>query len=109
MKLPLRADGSYDWSQDAEIVWQYDDGFYSRIISGVQRLPNGNTLITEGTSGRLLEVTRAGEVVWEFISPVPAERNWIFRARKYPVNHPGLEGKDLKPGPLLVAESTESE
>lgn len=108
LKLPLRADGSYDWSQDAEIVWQYDEGFYSRILSGVQRLPNGNTLITEGTSGRLIEVTADGEVVWEFINPAP-ERNWIFRARKYAADHPGLAGKDLSPGPLLVAESTESE
>ncbi len=108
LKLPLRADGSYDWSQDAEIVWQYDEGFYSRILSGVQRLPNGNTLITEGTSGRLIEVTADGEVVWEFINPAP-ERNWLFRARKYAADHPGLADKDLSPGPLLVAESTESE
>ncbi len=107
LKLPLRADGSYDWSQDAEIVWQYDEGFYSRIISGVQRLPNGNTLITEGTSGRLIEVTVDGEVVWEFINPTP-ERNWLFRSRKYAADHPGLAGKDLSPGPVLVAESTES-
>ena len=30
IKLPLRDDGSYDWSADAEIVWQYDKDFYSR-------------------------------------------------------------------------------
>lgn len=102
LKLPLREDGSYDWSADAEIVWQYDKGFYSRIISGVQRLPNGNTLITEGTGGRLIEVTVEGDVVWEFITPIP-ERNWLFRTRKYAADHPGLAGKDLTPGEVLGA------
>ena len=101
VKLPLQEDGAYDWTADAEIVWQYDEGFYSRILSGVQRLPNGNTLITAGVPGRLLEVTSDGEVVWEFISPVPEERNWLFRARKYPADHPGLLGKDLTPGSVL--------
>lgn len=100
LKLPLREDGAYDWTADAEIVWQYDEGFYSRIISGVQRLPNGNTLITEGTSGRLIEVTTEGEVVWEFITPIP-DRNWLFRTRKYAADYPGLADKNLLPGPLL--------
>ena len=102
LKLPLREDGSYDWSADAQVVWQYDEGFYSRIISGVQRLPNGNTLITEGTSGRLIEVTAAGDIVWEFVNPIP-DRNWLFRARKYSADHPGLAGKDLTPGEVLGA------
>lgn len=101
IKLPLLDDGSYDWSVDAEIVWQYDRDFYSRFISGVQRLPNGNTLITEGIPGRLIEVTPAGRVVWEFVNPTPAESNRIFRARKYAADHPGFAGKDLTPGRLL--------
>jgi outer membrane protein assembly factor BamB len=56
-----------------QIVWQYagDDGnfFYSPIRSAQQQLPNGNLLVTESCAGRLLEVTRAGEVVWEFRNP----------------------------------------
>lgn len=100
LKLPLRDDGSYDWSAGAEIVWLYDEDFYSDIISGVQRLPNGNTFITVGTSGRLIEVTAEGDVAWEYINPVP-KRNWVFRARKYPADHPGLAGKDLTPGDIL--------
>ena len=55
------------------ITWSYagDDehGFYSRVRSGQERLPNGNTLITESDGGRLLEVTRAGEIVWEYLNP----------------------------------------
>ena len=101
IKLPLLPDGSYNWSSDGEVVWQYDQGFYSRIISGVQRLPNGNTLITEGVPGRLIEVTQEGEVVWEFVLSIEADNNWIFRSRKYPADHPGFAGKELRPGRVL--------
>jgi len=49
-----------------ERVWEYtNDGFYSSVISGVQRLPNGNTLICEGVGSRVFEVTPAKEMVWE--------------------------------------------
>jgi outer membrane protein assembly factor BamB len=76
------------------IVWQYADQslfeFFSPYISGAQRLANGNTLICEGVHGRLFEVTREGEVVWEFVSPHffdepsgPGLNNWVFRAFRY--------------------------
>lgn len=59
---------------DQEIVWSYTGNkqhpFDSPIRSGQQRLPNGNTLIIESDGGRLLEVTRSGEVVWEYVNPV---------------------------------------
>ncbi|HKH19586.1 MAG TPA: hypothetical protein VKB53_01525, partial [Gammaproteobacteria bacterium] len=47
----------------------------SGIRSGQQRLPNGNTLITESDGGRLFEVTRNGQIVWEYIDPVRAGAN----------------------------------
>lgn len=60
-----------------EIVWQYtaeDSGlppwtFFSSFVSNAQRLPNGNTLITEGMQGRLFQVTPDGDIVWEYHSP----------------------------------------
>jgi Arylsulfotransferase (ASST) len=56
-----------------EITWSYagDDehGFYSRVRSAQERLPNGNTLITESDGGRLFEVTPEGEIVWEYLNP----------------------------------------
>jgi len=58
-----------------EIKWQYPtpgpglSRFYSSFVSSAQRLPNGNTLITEGNSGRIIEVTAGQEIVWEYISP----------------------------------------
>lgn len=58
-----------------EKVWEYSISggsaflFFSRNVSSAQRLPNGNTLITEGADGRLLEVTTENEIVWEYVLP----------------------------------------
>jgi outer membrane protein assembly factor BamB len=56
------------------IVWRYagdrEHPLDSPIRASQQRLPNGNTLITESSGGRLLEVTREGRLVWEYINPV---------------------------------------
>ena len=113
VKLPLRADGGYDWGREAEVVWSYAaDGFYSLALSGVQRLPNGNTLITEGEPGRLIEVNSAGETVWEFVAswgdtsdtiPSPSDRprhHLLFRVRKYAADYPAFAGRDMSPGDL---------
>ena len=35
----------------------------------VPAVPNGNTLITENDNGRATEVTRDGNIVWEFVNP----------------------------------------
>jgi hypothetical protein len=63
-----------------EIVWQYAGSaewpFASAIRSSQQRLANGNTLITESSGGRILEVTQGGDIVWQFVNPVRGgERN----------------------------------
>ena len=82
-----------------KIVWQYTPSkaghlqpfhshyFYSPFISGAQRLPNGNTLITEGSGGRLIEVTVDHETVWEYVSPYWGRSfhlNMIYRAYRCP-------------------------
>jgi len=62
-----------------QIVWQYtaEDsgqpswGFRSTHISAARRLPNGNTFIDEGQSGRLFQVTRDGDIVWEYVNAYP--------------------------------------
>ena len=51
------------------IVWEYGKDLFSRTLGSCQRLPNGNTLITESENGRALEVTRDGRVVWEYYNP----------------------------------------
>ena len=55
-------------------VWRYEGSeeifFESDVRASQERLPNGNTLITEASGGRLFEVTPDGRIVWEFVNPV---------------------------------------
>ncbi len=82
-----------------KIVWQYSPKeagftipmsafmFYSGFISSAQRLPNGNTLITEGAWGRIFEVTPEHEIVWEYINPYFGKYshvNMVYRAYRLP-------------------------
>ena len=77
--------------------------FYSQLISAAQRLPNGNTLITQGEDGRLLEITPEHEIVWEYISPYFGEHittNMVYRAYRYPYEYvPQVE----KPEEVAIA------
>jgi hypothetical protein len=56
-----------------QIVWEYKTNppqdFYSPLRGSCQRLPNGNTLITESNKGRAFEVMPDGTIVWEFFNP----------------------------------------
>ncbi|HUT91424.1 MAG TPA: aryl-sulfate sulfotransferase [Thermoguttaceae bacterium] len=103
-------------------AWTYQadnaTDFYSSEISGAHRLPNGNTLICAGVRGTFFEVTQAGETVWEYVNPVVHNgilaqgeksgldhrgHNWnaVFKIHRYPVDYPGLVGRDLTPiGPI---------
>ena len=88
-----------------EIVWTFRGKpayqFFSGHISGAVQLPTRNVLVCEGTSGRLFEVNRAGEVVWEWINPFlntdprgePTVS--IYRAHRYAADYPGLSGRTL--------------
>ena len=56
-----------------KIVWEYKsdppDSFYSSWGGLNQRLPNGNTLITDSDNGCVFEITRDKKVVWLFYNP----------------------------------------
>lgn len=53
-----------------QIVWRYeDDQFFTLLRGSNQRLPGGNTLITESDTGYVFEVTPSGDKVWEFANP----------------------------------------
>ena len=45
-----------------------DQRMFSKERGTVQRLANGNLLITEAAAGRVIEVDSKGDVVWEFIN-----------------------------------------
>jgi len=55
------------------IVWSYQGSdeapFYSETCGTSQRLPGGNTLITESDQGRAFEVTPDDRIVWEYVNP----------------------------------------
>jgi outer membrane protein assembly factor BamB len=55
--------------ETGKILWQFGKDLFSKTLGSCQRLPNGNTLITESENGRALEVTRDGRAVWEFHNP----------------------------------------
>ena len=117
LEPPLADGGTYPRPVDgpwepAELVWRYTapepESFFAAFISGAHRLPNGNTFVTDGPKGRLFEVTREGELVWDFGNPWAGEaamtegrgrrlRMGVWRAQKLPPGHPGLAGRDLTP------------
>lgn len=85
--------------------------FYSGIVSGAQRLPNGNILICEGREGRFFEINSTEEIVWEYVNPVdnnngvtadqtqsPSPSNIVFRASKYSKTYAAFSGRDVTPG-----------
>jgi outer membrane protein assembly factor BamB len=85
------------------VVWEYRDAhpmtFFTPFMGGAQRLPNGNTLVTEAAFGRIFEVTSEGRLCWEYVNPEFADytgldakeiegyfgypANAVFRAYKY--------------------------
>ena len=93
--------------------WSYihpDDPtmFYSKILSSVQRLPNGNTLICEGTKGIFFEIDENKNIVWKYVNPITNQGNPlsqgdkaasnVFQAIKYSYDYEGFTGKELIPG-----------
>lgn len=59
-------------------VWIYrgkePDDFYSDQCGSNQRLPNGNTLITETDRGKAFELTPEGEIAWKYFNPMHARK-----------------------------------
>ena len=86
-----------------EEAWFYEDtpnwNFFSPNISGCQRLDSGNTLICEGLTGRIFEVTRDREVVWEYINPwyggeqSRGDSNAVFRSYRYSADSPQIRSR----------------
>ena len=119
-------------------AWTYTaknpKSFYAHIVSGARRLPNGNTLITDGPRGTVFQVTPDGTTVWKYISPILRRgtllhqgdgipihltehtpygynhqmRNELYLVEWYPPDYPGLQELDLTPqGPIeLTRELT---
>jgi hypothetical protein len=94
-----------------EQIWIYNPqpSFYSTIISGAQRLPNGNTLICNGETGEIFEVTHEGAKVWQYYAGAQ-----VFKVEYVPPEEPteddvpdlvctgSLSWSNVKPGATLT-------
>jgi hypothetical protein len=98
-------------------VWSYtasrETDFSAGFMSGAQRLPGGNTLICDGMTGTIFEVTPSKDLVWKYTCATSMRsapgglgsprggsgmEAWpVYRACRYPVDYPGLAGRDLRP------------
>jgi len=118
--FPTLATGAAFGPVDA--YWHYQTpvptDFYSAEVSGVQRLPNGNTLVCEGVPGHLFELAPNGDIVWDYVNPMVDDSilaqgdtaaidprghpmNALFKVHRYAPDYPGLAGRLLVPGDLL--------
>ena len=86
---PLRADGTYDITAgqpyeplpgDYTFFYESSD-FHGDHLCGVYKLPNGNTIATDGPNREIRELDANGQVVWQFITP-----QRVMRANKYPLD-----------------------
>jgi hypothetical protein len=77
------------------ITWHYQaDDFFSQWGGSNQRLDNGNTLITNSSTGYVNEVTPEGEIVWSFANPKTDEKGRlnIWRMTRFSRDQLGFLG-----------------
>ena len=102
-----------------EVVWQYGGRevmtqFYSSTLGSCQRLPDGNTLICEGITGRIFEVNPSSELVLEFANnlpsyePYPAQTrsHMVCSAYRYGLDYSGLKEPVSQPIERQAAPGT---
>jgi hypothetical protein len=76
----LAVEVSLDFSaMTATRVFTYDGGFASAIYGDVQRLDNGNTLVTYSTSGVIREVDASGAAVQTLTFPVGGATGYAMK------------------------------
>jgi hypothetical protein len=88
-----------EYDANGAAVWEYEVPLFDRkpapghgvaafgnAVFGIQRLPNGNTLIGCGNGHRVLEVSPAKEIVWKLeASDLPGiELAWICGVKRLP-------------------------
>ncbi|PZW39632.1 arylsulfotransferase ASST [Mesonia algae] len=105
IKIPQNSDGSYPTANASlgSIVWSYQNAdIYSPRVSGARRLENGNTLITQGTSGLIYEIDINKTLVWKY--KIPLAGNQTFKAFRYPSNYNAFNNKNLEKDDSITIE-----
>ncbi len=77
--------GTEPFSPDTAL-WSFSGDFFSSIMSGAKRLPNGNTLVTVATEMRIFEVSTEGVVLWDYVHDGFGQTT-ISKASKYPLSY----------------------
>jgi hypothetical protein len=100
--LPMNVEGRYERGAGAVVgpeaaAWSYSapnkTEFFAAFMGGLQRLPNGNTLISTGIGGVVFEVAPDKKIVWRYIIPTKA-------MDRIGVPQPGGPGGPDRPGGL---------
>lgn len=105
--IPQNSDGTYNLAPNTanlpeNAIWSYDNELiFSSRLSGANRLPNGNTLITAGRDGTLFEINESGTILWQYQNPIEGNAG-IFKVNKYAKNHPAFEGRSLTPTEIEI-------
>jgi hypothetical protein len=88
-----------EFSSDGKIAWQVTNAEVNNLMKdacGVQRLPNGNTIINSYAAKpgetRLFEVTKDKQVVWQWTSSdgEGVHHTCVFATNGKPLPHPAL-------------------
>ena len=121
---PVNENGEYYLQPESaygpmNLSWSYIGSppisFFAGIISGAQRLKDGDTLICDGVAGRFFEVTPEGTTVWDYVNtyPTPGLNN-VFKIVYIPPEEPpepevsdldcsgSLSWTHIKPGATVV-------
>ncbi len=104
---------AFDYTYQAE----NPSDLYSFLVSGAQKLPNGNMLICSGIQSTVFEVNAANEIVWQYVNPVRSggggvetqgaenpNGSLLFRFNRYAPDFEGFQGKELTPGEFIELE-----
>ena len=87
LELPESLSLTPNTNNEPLIIWSFTDPeLFSSIISGANRLSNGNTLICEGDYG-YWEITPSGEIAWKY-NGIGTVKFW--RGYDYNLDHPAL-------------------
>jgi hypothetical protein len=70
-------------AKTAAVVWEYREtpDFYSPFLGSAQAQPNGDVLVTDGTNGRLFQVSHDGSLTWELRLELGV---WTYKALSVP-------------------------
>jgi len=102
-----------------DFEWTYTQpGLNSTGLSSFQRLGNGGSLICNGRTGEITEITEDGQTAWEYRTPLlqgapvaqgtelALNNNLTFRADRYPAAFPAFAGQDLSSGMVIEVDPT---